>query len=327
VSAQRPFVSVIVATYERPGLLARCLERLSQADYPADRFEIVVVDDGGRMDVSGICAAGSVTPAVRLERQPNRGAAAARNRGAATARGELLLFTDDDCLVTRGWIHAMVDALSIFPGALVGGHTVNALTANPYAGASQLLVNHVCMPPEGRRQAAFANGNNLATSRATFDAVGGFDETFRTSAGEDRELSSRARQLGYPVCFAHKAVVEHVNPLTWDSFLRQHVNFGRAAFRLRAGPSPRVTPPPFGSPAYYLGLLAIPVETDPSKGRWWGVPAVRALLAVAQAANAAGFAAEWMRPRLRPSTPPAGAAPSRQTPRWQPGTRRGPQSP
>lgn len=299
-----PFVSVIVPTYRRPAALARCLEHLARADYPKDRYEVVVVDDGGEMDLAGVCAQFQDSLAVRLERQANGGAAAARNLGAAAARGDVLLFTDDDCLVQAGWIRALVDATRQSPDALVGGRTLNALATNPFATASQLLVNRLCTPRNGDGP-TFVNGNNLATSRAAFESAGGFDATFRTSAGEDRELSARFQGLGRPLAFSPDAVVEHANPLTWGAFIRQHLNFGRAAFRLRLHPSPRAEAPAFGSPAFYLGLLLIPVEPGETPWRPAHVAVVRGLLVVAQLANAAGFIAERVSPRIR--TNPGGA--------------------
>ncbi len=297
MTAALPLVSVIVPTYRRPASLARCLEHLARADYPKDRYEVVVVDDGGEIDLGWVCARFGESLAVRLLRQANRGAAAARNQGAAVARGDVLLFTDDDCLVRAGWIRAFVDAMRQSPDALVGGRTVNALAENPFASASQLLVNRLCTPGDGVGP-LFVNGNNMATSRAAFESAGGFDSTFRTSAGEDRELSTRFQGLGRPLVFSHDAVVEHANPLTFGAFLRQHLNFGRAAFRLRVHPSPRTGAPPLGGPGFYLGLLLIPVEPDGSRRRWLRVARVRGLLAVAQVTNAAGFVAEWLRPRV-----------------------------
>ena len=295
MTRELPFVSVVIATFERPTSLADCLDSLARADYPRERYEVVVVDDGGRTDLSDVCGRAAQRVDIRLVRQSNAGAAAARNRGAAAARGDVLLFTDDDCRVSPGWIRACVDALDASPGALVGGRTVNALAENPYASASQLLVNELCCP-RGDRQPTFISGNNLATSRAAFARAGGFDETFRTSAGEDRELSARCVELGQPLVYHPDALVEHVSPLTWPMFLRQHLNYGRAAFRLRTHPSPRSSPAPLAGVRFYLALVSAPV--DRVAGSHLHSVTVRALLIAAQLATAAGLLAEWMRPRI-----------------------------
>ncbi len=105
--------------------------------------------------------------------------------------------------------------------------------------------------------------------------------------------------------------MEHANPLTFGAFVRQHLNFGRAAFRLRVHPSPRTGALPFGGPGFYMGLLSIPVEPVALRWRWPHVAVVRGLLAVAQLANAAGFVAEWLSPRVRTMT----AAPAQLRPR------------
>jgi len=296
MSDTSPFVSVIVPTFERPESLARCLRALAGSTYPRDRFEVIVVDDGGQMDVAHVCAAVEGIE-VRLVRQGNGGAAAARNRGAATARGEMLLFTDDDCRVTPGWMDTLVDVIRENPEALAGGVTRNELAGNPFACASQLLVNEASRPrADGRPR--FVNGNNLAASRAAYESAGGFDETFRTSAGEDREISARFEALGRPLVLTDAAVVGHDSPLTWQRFVKQHTNYGRAAFRLRAHPSPRIDRLRFGSVGFYLGLLVLPVGVAGSPAAWRHAVSVRGLLLVAQVATAAGFLAEWLRPTI-----------------------------
>ncbi len=103
--ASLPFVSVIIPTYNRKESLLRTLDSLARQTYPADRFEVIVVDDGGS-DGTEAVAQQSFPFALRYIRQKNQGAAAARNRGAAEARGEIFIFLDDDITVVPGFIGA-----------------------------------------------------------------------------------------------------------------------------------------------------------------------------------------------------------------------------
>ncbi len=77
-------------------------------DYPADQFEVIVIDDGSSMPID----AWSGDSRVRVIRQDNKGPAAARNAGIASARGAFLAFTDDDCVPEPGWLAALVEALA-----------------------------------------------------------------------------------------------------------------------------------------------------------------------------------------------------------------------
>ncbi len=99
----RVTLSAIVPTHDRPAVLRRCLETLQAQDVDRSEFEVVVVDDGSRSDITavvGAVAAAGPIP-MRCERQPMTGLNAARNRGVAAATGHVLGFLDDDTLVAQ----------------------------------------------------------------------------------------------------------------------------------------------------------------------------------------------------------------------------------
>ena len=91
-----PLVSIVIPTYARPERLRECLAALARQTMPADAFEIVVVDDGSPQPVVPPEATTPTGPTIRIIRQSNAGPSAARNRGVAEARGELIALTDDD---------------------------------------------------------------------------------------------------------------------------------------------------------------------------------------------------------------------------------------
>jgi len=139
-----PNVSIIVPTYARPEPLGKCLQAISALAYPRERLEVVVVDDGSPLSPEPVLRPHRARLQIQLVRQRRGGPAAARNSGAAAANGELLAFTDDDCLPEAGWLDALVTRLAETPEALVFGSTVNGLARNLYASASQLLVTYLC---------------------------------------------------------------------------------------------------------------------------------------------------------------------------------------
>jgi glycosyltransferase involved in cell wall biosynthesis len=101
-----PFVSVIVPTYNRASLLKRLLESLREQTYPADKFEVLVVDDGSTDETPQVVEefARSAPFAVRYFRQPRKGPAAARNLGIQQSRGEIVAFVDSDVTVAKDWL-------------------------------------------------------------------------------------------------------------------------------------------------------------------------------------------------------------------------------
>jgi glycosyltransferase involved in cell wall biosynthesis len=289
-AAPRPFFSVVIPTYDRPAALARLLESLANLDYPADRYEILVVNDGGP-PLEAVVAA--FAGRLRLLSQANAGPGAARNLGAAAAGGEFLAFTDDDCLVTPGWLAGLATALASRPEALCGGRTVNGLPANPYAAASQALLDFLALRYRpGHLLGACFPSENLALAKAAFFDVGGFNPDLRH--GEDRELSYRWAALGRPFAVAPEAVVRHHHHLDLAGFLRQHFAYGRGTGLLRRLVRGRgLAPIRLAGPGYYLELVL--------SGRGRGGSRSMALLILSQAAYAAGVWRELLGPgRFRP---------------------------
>ena len=277
-------VSVVIPTRGRPEQLARCLGALARQTLPAAAFEVIIVDDDSPVPVDPAIATG-LPMAGKVLRVPHAGPAAARNRGVDQAVGDVVAFTDDDCQPEPGWLAALLTALgsSTAPGA--GGRVVNALPRNRYAEASQLLVSFLCEYYNGPDGARFFTSNNLAVRRDAFRRAGGFDERYRHAAGEDRELCDRFASRNTPLAYAADAVVRHAHDLSWPRFVRQHFTYGRGAWgfrKARARRNGRVRVEP---PAFYRGLLAYPLARHGLRG----LPHV-ALLGVAQAANAGGFA-------------------------------------
>ena len=286
------FFSVVVPTRARPAQLAACLDALARQDYPREGFEVVVVDDGGPTP-GGVLERFAGRLDVALVTRPHAGPAAARNAGARRARAPFLAFTDDDCAPDPGWLKALAAQLTETPDRLVGGRTVNALPRNLFSAASQSLTDYLYEYFDAARgRAAFFASNNLALAAEGFRAVGGFDESFPLAAGEDRELCDRWRARGRGLTYAPEAVVRHAHALTLGSFCRQHFNYGRSAVHFRrarasrGGGGVRVEPA-----AFYAGMLRHPFARAP-RAR---ASLLSALLAVSQAANAAGFFRERLR--------------------------------
>jgi glycosyltransferase involved in cell wall biosynthesis len=283
-----PDVSVVVPTRDRPDQLAGCLAALGQQTAP--RYEVVVVDDAST-DGTAVAAVVEAAPRARLVPGEGRGPAAARNRGAAAARGPVLCFTDDDCRPGPGWVAALAGRIAAAgdePTA-VAGPTRNGRPGDPFAAASQAVTNHLALASldaaSGRM--AFAPTSNLGCTAAVHASLR-FDESFPLAAGEDRDWCDRLAAAGGALVYEPAAWVDHHQQLGWRGFWRQQARYGRGAYRhhRRAPRGDRLQ-----APTFYAGLVRAGFAEGMTAG---------ALVVVAQVATAAGLAAEALAHRPRP---------------------------
>ncbi len=284
-------ISVVVPTHNRPGPLRECLESLANQDLSSDRYEVVVVDDGSTgPPVSDVVEEFQSRCRIRLLAQSRSGPSQARNRGSAAAQGEYLAFTDDDCTPAQDWLSALQRRLSQNPDAGIGGQTINALTGNRFAAASQSLIDYLySYYNRNYDRARFLTSNNLALPAVRFRDLGGFDTHFTRAAAEDRDLCSHWLHRGCRLIYAPEAHVYHRHRMGAVDFWRQHFNYGRGARRYhRARSSRGQARPPIEPLTFYLRLLGWPCR----EGMTPGAMMQSALLAVSQIAHTAGFLRE-----------------------------------
>ena len=289
VEIPRPAFSIVIPTLDRPEALRRCLESIADLEEPLGGFEVVVVDDGGRVDLEPVLTAFQDKFALRLLRQSNAGPAAARNAGATAARGDFLAFTDDDCRPSSGWLRALQARFAADPSCAVTGRKSNLLQDNLCCCTSQ-AINDVLYSHFNARngQAGFVSTSSLAVPASGFREAGGFDPAFRTS--EDREFGERWRARGLRMVFAPEVVVFHAHPLTLGGLWRQHYEFGRGAFRFHRKHEAQGGQGLRPDLRFYRRLLWHPFEAQP-------FPASIALFACilwAEVANASGYWREWL---------------------------------
>lgn len=284
--------SVIVPFFNRMDALAGCLGSLARLSYPPERFEAILVDDGGEERADHLVSEYRDRLCVRLLRQEHAGPAAARNLGAGHASGAWLAFTDSDCMPAEDWLDRLAAVLGAADGSAVGGRVVNTLP-NICSIASQWQSDYLISylgAASGRP--AFFPTNNFALPRESFLASGGFDTSFRQAGGEDREFCRRWVRQGQRLCWAPEAVVRHAHRLTWGAFCRQHFHYGRGAWRYwNFHEEARRFPPE--EPRFYLDLILKPLAVRPLRR---GV-AVACLQAASQAATAAGYLVEALSAR------------------------------
>jgi GT2 family glycosyltransferase len=214
VSVAHPDVTVVIPTAGRPAALARTLGALARQSEPADRFEVVVVSDGGGPETRDAAKSVTATPAVEVIEQERSGAAAARNRGAAAARAELLLFLDDDVVPETRCVEAHRIAHEA-PGerVVIGPYwPVHA----PETGLFRIAVRNwweeqfarIGRPGHRFGYRDLLSGN-LSLPKSLFRRAGGFDSRFPDCGCEDWELGVRLLALGVPWRFEPAAAAVH----------------------------------------------------------------------------------------------------------------------
>ncbi|MDY6936030.1 MAG: glycosyltransferase [Cyanobacteriota bacterium] len=276
--------SIIIPTYNRPKQIVTCLETLTKLDYPRDRFEVIVVDDGSDVSLEPTVTSFESDLDLVFIRQENAGPAAARNHAAQKARGRYLAFTDDDCMPATDWLQALEACFDRHPECIVGGRTINALPDNPFSTTSQNIISMGYDHYNAvRDEARFFASNNMVVPRELFLEMGGFDNSFTTS--EDRELCDRWLHSGRTMTYAPEVKIYHAHPMTLQGFWKQHFNYGRGAFRFHNERSQKGWGNFEIEGNYYLRLLRYPFTHGQSRQ---GL-VLTGVLFVSQVANAAGF--------------------------------------
>lgn len=289
---ETPVVSVIVPTWRRPDSLSECLHALTRLDFPRERLEVVVVDDGGNLP-DALIDTYRADLRVSVIHQSNAGPAAARNAGAARAEGAILAFTDDDCRPAPDWLRHLVGPVAADPRCMAGGRTVNALADNTFATASQLLVDFLY--DYYNRDAAgprFFTSNNVAVDAASFRDMGGFDTSFPRAAGEDRDFCDHWLHRGGHLRYVPAAVVSHAHHTSLRRFWRQHFAYGTGAWRFHRARARRRQGPVRVEPlSFYARLVGYPLRHE----RSLRAAPLMGLMLLSQVANVAGYVAERRR--------------------------------
>ncbi|MGB7840595.1 MAG: glycosyltransferase, partial [Terrimicrobiaceae bacterium] len=222
-----PKVSVIVCSYNGAKTLDRCLESLKRIDYPD--YEVILVDDGSTDNTQEIAAR---HPWIVNVRQANSGLSVARNVGAQTASGEVLAYTDSDCMADPEWLYFMVGTLLSGNYAGVGGPNISPPAENwiqACVAAAPGGPNHVLLTD---LVAEHIPGCNMAFYKWAFERVGGFDPEYR-KAGDDVDFCWRLQQEGQIIGFSPSAIVWHYRRFTLGAFRRQQIGYGEAESLLR----------------------------------------------------------------------------------------------
>jgi glycosyltransferase involved in cell wall biosynthesis len=213
---------VVVCAYNAERTIDRCLASLAALNYPD--YEVIVVNDGSRDRTLEIAESYDF---CRIISQPNKGLSVARNVGAEAATGEIVAYTDSDCVADPDWLNYLVAKMETSNLAACGGPNfpppedalVPAVVAVAPGGPTHVLISD--------EVAEHIAGCNMAFAREVLIRLGGFDPVYR-AAGDDVDICWRFQDAGYIIGFSPAAVVWHFRRNTVSAYCNQQRGYGKA---------------------------------------------------------------------------------------------------
>ncbi len=240
-----PFISIIIATHDRPDYLKASLDSLLTLDYPA--FEIIVVDNAPQTQETAVLVQQGYGRQVKYIREDRPGVSAARNRGLLAAKGEIAAFTDDDVIVNPGWLNGIKQGFEAAANvACVTGLVLPAELETPsqlwfeqYGGFNKGFQRCIFDLDSNRPQemilfpyaaGRLGSGVNMAFKTAVLRDMGGFDTALGTGSptfgGEDLALYFQVITGGYQLVYEPSALLYHIHRREYTRLRRQMYGYG-----------------------------------------------------------------------------------------------------
>jgi len=207
-------ISVIIPTFRDNANLAQCLQALSVQTLAPSLFEVLVVNNAPEEPLT--VASGPATVRVLEERRP--GSYAARNHAIRQARGDVLVFTDSDCVPDEHWLQAGLEEIGRSDCARLAGE-VQIFTADP-PSATECYERIFAFDQASNARSGVSVTANLFVRREIFERVGLFNENL--FSGGDTEWNRRAQEAGFSISYCADAIVRHPARRSWSE-LKQKI--------------------------------------------------------------------------------------------------------
>lgn len=222
-------ISVIICTYNRDKYIGQLLDSLAKNDYSEKNYEIILVDNNCTDNTRSICEEFAIKNAninFRYVEEHEQGLSAARNKGIKEAKGDIIIYVDDDAIVDSDYIRSYAEHFHSNPETMAAGGPIEPLYEtkepswmSPYTKA--LLTawmnygDKVRKYPNGR----FPGGGNAAYRKSVFDKVGLFNTELGRKgsallASEEKDIFDKMQQLGMQVLYLPLPVLHHIIPQT-----------------------------------------------------------------------------------------------------------------
>ena len=217
-----PMVTVGLSTWNSALTIEACVESILNTAYP--NKEIIVVDDGSTDDTLQRLA----KYPIRVIHQQHQGVSAGRNNVLRHARGEIVVYTDSDTIVSNNWLDVIAEAVQDPSVGAICGWT-EFRTDHRCASWIKSLDNRMRFDGR-RRETSMVVGLNCAFRKKVLEEIGGFNPDWYHA--EDTEVSYLIRQRGYRILLVPEALVEHVPEGDWGGYLRKRYRNAKAHMRV-----------------------------------------------------------------------------------------------
>ena len=214
-----PFVSIIVPVYNGERTIENCIKSLLSLNYPASKHEIIIVDNNSKDNTFKIIQNFPVIPLIESKIQSSY---ATRNTGIKKSKGEIVAFTDSDCIADKDWILKAVECFQEEKVGCVGGRI---LGYSPSNYIEEYLVKTGALSQGSIRFLPYAQTANAVYRRKVFDEIGLFEEHW--ISGGDADMTWRMQlHSGFKFAQCDDALVYHVHRSTLKGFFKQRMTWG-----------------------------------------------------------------------------------------------------
>jgi glycosyltransferase involved in cell wall biosynthesis len=220
--SQSPFVSVVIPVYNGIKTIGECLLSIKQQNYPSDKYEVIVVDNGSSDGTQHYIGDGFDW--VKLIHSDSKGSGHARNAGVSAARGDLILSTDADCVTDTEWIRTIVEAFSQAPSriAAIAGRILPYSTQTRVEKYKPTWVSQPDFDSPNTR-IKYCATPNAAFRKSALLVVGGFDGD---QGFDDTDLGIRLQEAGYEIGYSGRSLVKHRNPSSLKELYCHKTKYG-----------------------------------------------------------------------------------------------------
>lgn len=221
-----PYISVVIPVLNGVRFIDACLESVINLEYPKDNFEVIIVDNGSTDGTTKfIRSFQSKNPQIKLYFEKMKSSYAARNLGVTKAKGQIIAFTDVDCIVDRNWLNNLVGGFSESFVGSVAGRIVSqngASLVEKYSSKIDILsqehtLNSDFLP--------YPQTANVAYRKKIFDQIGYFD--YKLISGGDADFAWRVQlETNHKILYVANAIVIHRHRTNLKGLFKQQFKYG-----------------------------------------------------------------------------------------------------
>lgn len=227
-----PAVSIIIPAHNEEATLEKCLASLENLNYPSNKLESILINDGSTDDTKEIIENHVQKSKYTFKYLETEGVGApkARNIGLKKAKGEYVAFTDADCVVESNWLRNLIKNFNSKEVVSVGGPNITPEHDTEFAECVGEVLSFLSKP--GSRYASIPDKTmeifhnptcNVVYRKEVIEEVGGFNEKLVNC--EDEELDYRIRERGYKILYTPGAKVYHYRRPTWKRFAKMAYSY------------------------------------------------------------------------------------------------------